>query len=42
MLYCSSSSGQHFEKRAKELRGSTNIIEGIIRHANPTPVVEPV
>ena len=42
MLYCSSSSGQHFEKRAKELRGSTNIIEGIIRHSNPTPVAEPV
>jgi hypothetical protein len=41
MLYCSSSSGEHFEKRAKELRGSANIIDGIIRHANPTPVVEP-
>jgi hypothetical protein len=35
MLYCSSSSGEHFDKRAKELRQSTNIVEGIIAHANP-------
>jgi type IV secretory pathway VirB4 component len=34
MLYCSSSSGEHFERRAKQLRGSTDIVEGIIRHAN--------
>jgi len=33
MLYCSSSSGEHFEKRAKQLRGSTDIVEGIIHHA---------
>jgi hypothetical protein len=42
MLYCSSSSGEHFERRAKQLRGSTDIIEAIIRHANPTPAAEPV
>jgi len=35
MLYCSSSSGEHFDKRARELRQSPNIIEGIIAHANP-------
>jgi len=34
MLYCSSSSGEHFDKRAKELRQSANIVEGIIAHAN--------
>jgi len=33
MLYCSSSSGQHFEKRAKELRPSKDINQGIITHA---------
>src|SRR6266550_2137044 len=32
MLY--SSSGEHFDKRARELRQSPNIIEGIILHAN--------
>ena len=25
MLYCSSSSGEHFEQRAKELRGAKNV-----------------
>jgi len=33
MLYCSSSSGEHFDKRARELRKSPNIVEGIIAHA---------
>jgi hypothetical protein len=35
MLYCSSSSGEHFDKRARELRACQNIVEGIITHANP-------
>jgi hypothetical protein len=35
MLYCSSSSGEHFDQRARELRQSSNIVEGIIAHANP-------
>ena len=35
MLYCSSSSGEHFDKRARELRQSANIVDGIIAHANP-------
>ena len=34
MLYCSSSSGEHFDKRARELRQSPNIVEGIILYAN--------
>lgn len=34
MLYCSSSSGEHFDKRARELRASKNIVEGIIAHAH--------
>jgi len=34
MLYCSSSSGEHFDQRARELRQSPNIVEGIIAHAN--------
>ena len=33
MLYCSSSSGEHFDKRARELRQSPNVVEGIIAHA---------
>jgi len=32
MLYCSSSSGEHFDKRARELRQSANIVEGIVAH----------
>jgi hypothetical protein len=40
MLYCSSSSGEHFDKRAKELRQSANIVEGIIQHAQE-PASEP-
>src|SRR5256884_3726977 len=34
MLYCSSSSAEHFDKRARELRQSPNIVEGIILYAN--------
>jgi hypothetical protein len=34
MLYCSSSSGEHFDKRARELREATNVVEGIIAHAH--------
>jgi hypothetical protein len=40
MLYCSSSSGEHFEKRAKELRASPNIIEGILTHSRKPELVE--
>jgi len=34
MLYCSSSSGEHFDKRARELRNSSSIVEGIIAHSH--------
>ena len=34
MLYCSSSSGEHFDRRARELRQSPSVVEGIILHAN--------
>ena len=34
MLYCSSSSGEHFDRRARELRQSKSIVEGIIQHSN--------
>ena len=34
MLYCSSSSGEHFDRRARELRQCKSIVEGIIHHAN--------
>ncbi|MBX3742572.1 MAG: TraC family protein [Akkermansiaceae bacterium] len=37
MLYCSSSSGDHFERRAQELKGHGNIIEGIAFHAQSKP-----
>ncbi|MBI1178344.1 hypothetical protein GC207_12985 [bacterium] len=33
MLYCSSSTGEHFDRRARELRQSKSIVEGIIQHA---------
>jgi hypothetical protein len=33
MLYCSSSTGEHFDRRAKELRGTENIVEGILTHS---------
>jgi hypothetical protein len=43
MLYCSSSSGEHFDKRARELKASASIVEGIITHANrrssPSPEI---
>jgi type IV secretion system protein TrbE len=42
MLYCSSSSGEHFERRAKELRGATDIVEGILSHANHIQEMETV
>ena len=34
MLYCSSTSGEHFERRARELKQHGDIIEGIVTHAN--------
>jgi hypothetical protein len=34
MLYCSSSSGEHFDRRARELRQCPSVVEGIILHAN--------
>jgi hypothetical protein len=42
MLYCSSSSGEHFEKRAKELKGARNITEGIITFSRKPQLVEAV
>ena len=33
MLYCSSTSGEHFEKRARQLKQHGDIIEGIVTHA---------
>jgi hypothetical protein len=37
MLYCSSSSGEHFERRARELKAHGDVIEGIAIRANSTP-----
>jgi hypothetical protein len=42
MLYCSSTSGEHFEKRARELKGHTDILEGIAAHANDGVLTEEV
>ena len=42
MLYCSSSSGEHFEKRAKELRGAKNVTEGILTFSRKSQLVEAV
>jgi len=30
MLYCSSSTGEHFDRRARELRSAENIVDGIL------------
>jgi len=38
MLYCSSTSGEHFEKRARQLKQHGDIIEGIVAHANQPAV----
>ena len=37
MLYCSSTSGEHFEQRARELKQHGDIIEGIVAHAAAEP-----
>jgi hypothetical protein len=36
MLYCSSTTGSHFERRARELRDSTNVVQGIVDAAKKT------
>jgi hypothetical protein len=41
MLYCSSSSGEHFDRRARELKQSPSVVEGIIQHAHRTTENEP-
>jgi hypothetical protein len=41
MLYCSSTSGEHFEKRARELAQHADVIEGIAAGANPAAAVQP-
>ncbi|MBL9139394.1 MAG: hypothetical protein JNK85_26230 [Verrucomicrobiales bacterium] len=33
MLYCSASGGEHFDRRARELREAPSVLEGIIQHA---------
>lgn len=33
MLYCASSSGAHFDKRAKDLKGHANVVDAIIANA---------
>ena len=38
MLYCSSTSGEHFEKRARQLKQHGDIIEGIVTHANQAAI----
>jgi len=35
MLYCSSTTGAHFEKRAKQLQGNPDIISAIVQNAQP-------
>jgi hypothetical protein len=40
MLYCSSSSGEHFDRRAKELRGCENIVEGIVNFSRKQQIKE--
>ena len=40
MLYCSSSSGEHFDQRARELRGCENIVEGIVKFSRKPQLQE--
>jgi len=42
MLYCSSSSGEHFEKRAKQLKGAKNVTEGILAFSRKPQQPQPV
>ncbi|MCI0539075.1 MAG: hypothetical protein L0Z50_28035 [Verrucomicrobiales bacterium] len=42
MLYCSSSSGEHFEKRAKELRNASNVIDGIRTYSRKDPQLQAI
>jgi type IV secretion system protein TrbE len=42
MIYCSSSSGEHFEQRAKDLRGAPDVVEGILAHAHESQQLETV
>ena len=38
MLYCSSTTGAHFERRAKELKAFTDPVEAIVKYAvTPSP-----
>jgi hypothetical protein len=43
MLYCSSTSGEHFERRARELALHTDVVAGIATgaHAAGQPPYEP-
>jgi hypothetical protein len=41
MLYCSSTSGEHFERRARELKQHGDIIEGIVTRANQSAIPAP-
>jgi len=38
MLYCSSTSGEHFEKRAREIARYSDVVEAIAEGANPSGV----
>jgi hypothetical protein len=42
MLYCSSSSGEHFDRRARELRGCENIVEGIVNFSRKQQLQETI
>ena len=41
MLYCSSTSGEHFERRARELKGCGDIVRGIVEHTRRSAEQEP-
>ena len=41
MLYCSSTSGEHFEKRAREIARYSDVVEAIAEGANPSGVQPP-
>jgi hypothetical protein len=38
MLYCSSTTGAHFERRAKQLKGSSDLVQGIVDACGKEPM----
>ena len=40
MLYCSSTTGAHFEKRARQIRGTNDVVSAVVQSAQPPDKTE--